>query len=65
MNILQEMKLRKELIDKDELLDETYYSEARWITKQFGKLYSWFSSSTPEKIDPSKEFVSVVWLENS
>ena len=65
MNILQEMKLRKELIDKDELLDETYYSEAGWVTKQFSKLYSWFSSPVPEAIDPNKEFVSAVWLENS
>lgn len=62
-NILIEMRLRKEFLLKDEILDGTQYNEVGWITKAMSNLTSWFSS-TPETINNNSQMVSTVWLEN-
>jgi hypothetical protein len=65
MEIIQEMKLRKEFIEKEELLDESYYSEAGWLSTKFSQVMNLFGSSKPNQLDTNKELVSVVWLEKS
>ncbi|CAI2371828.1 unnamed protein product [Moneuplotes crassus] len=58
VNILREMRLRKELIDPDELTDEV-----GWVSKKISAITSWFGSSN-EELDTSSKLVSVTWLEN-
>lgn len=65
MEIIQEMKLRKEFIEKEELLDESYYSEAGWLSTKFSQVMNLFGSSKPKQLDTNKELVSLVWLEKS
>ena len=64
-NILNEMKLRKEFIPKQQILDQSYYSEESWLSSQFSKVMSFFSSNTTEDINMSEELVSTVWLEDA
>lgn len=59
------MKFRKEFIEKDELLDESYYKEAGWLTSKLNQLWNMVSSPNPGGIDLQKQLVSKVWLENA
>jgi hypothetical protein len=64
MNIMQEMKLRSEFIDKDSILDGSHYEEAGWLSQKFSQVMGIFGTQQAT-FDSSKQLVSKVVLESS
>lgn len=63
-NVLLEMKLRNEFILKADILDESHYTKKGWLSQQFSKALSFFSSAKTEELNMNQELVSVTWLED-